>query len=77
MKALVAAGVGARTGHVWLWASVRACCGGADLAFGACVAPADCQIAAIARSHGMAVATRNTRGFIDMELDLIDPWAEA
>ena len=33
------------------------------------VAPADCQIA--------AVATRNTWHFVDMELDLIDLWAEA
>ena len=41
------------------------------------VAPADCQIAAIARSRGLAVATRNTRDFVDMELDLVDPWAGA
>ena len=38
------------------------------------VAPADCQIAAIARSRGLAVATRNTRDFLEMELDLVDPW---
>ena len=37
------------------------------------VAPADCQIAAIARSHGLAVATRNTRDFVGMELDLRSP----
>ena len=41
------------------------------------VAPADCQIAAIARSRGLAVATRNTRDFVGMELDLVDPWAGA
>ena len=41
------------------------------------VAPADCQIAAIARSRGLAVATRNTRDFVDMELDLVDPWTGA
>ena len=41
------------------------------------VAAADCQIAAIARSRGLAVATRNTRHFVDMELDLVDPWAGA
>ena len=29
------------------------------------VAPPDCQIAAIARTHGMAVATRNVRDFED------------
>ena len=35
---------------------------------------ADCQIAAIARSRGMAVATRNVRDFVDMGIDVIDPW---
>ena len=38
------------------------------------VAPPDCQIAAIARSHGMAVATRNVRDFEDMGIDVINPW---
>ena len=38
------------------------------------VGHADCQIAAIARSRGMAVATRNLRDFEDMGIDLIDPW---
>ena len=41
------------------------------------VAPPDCQIAAIARARGMAVATRNVRDFADMEIELIDPWAAA
>ena len=41
------------------------------------VAPADCQIAAIARSRGMAVATRNVRDFEDTGIDLVDPWAAA
>ena len=36
---------------------------------------ADGQIAAIARSHGMAVATRNVRDFEDMGIDLFNPWA--
>jgi predicted nucleic acid-binding protein len=36
---------------------------------------ADGQIAAIARSRGMAVATRNVRDFADTGIDLIDPWA--
>ena len=40
------------------------------------VAPADCQIAAIARSRGMAVATRNVRDFETMDLEVIDPWSE-
>ena len=38
------------------------------------VPTADCQIAAIARSRGMAVATRNVRDFVDMGIDVIDPW---
>ena len=41
------------------------------------VSQADCQIAAIARSRGMAVATRNGRDFVDMEIDIVDPWAGA
>ena len=41
------------------------------------VAPADCQIAAIARSRDLTVATRNVRDFADMEIELVDPWAEA
>jgi len=34
----------------------------------------DGQIAAIARSHRMAIATRNVRDFQDMGIDLINPW---
>ena len=34
----------------------------------------DCQIAAIARSCGMAVATRNVRGFSETGVEVIDPW---
>lgn len=37
----------------------------------------DCLIAAIARSRGLAVATRNVTDFADMEIDLVDPWAGA
>ena len=36
----------------------------------------DCMIAAIARSVGMAVATRNVRDFEGVGVDVIDPWAE-
>ena len=39
------------------------------------VAPADCQIAAIAASRGMTVATRNVRDFEDMGIEILDPWA--
>ena len=35
---------------------------------------ADCQIAAIARSVGAAVATRNVRDFEGCEIDVINPW---
>ena len=38
-------------------------------------APADCQIAAIARSRDMAVATRNVRDFEDIDIEVVDPWA--
>ena len=41
------------------------------------VAPADCQIAAIARSRDLTIATRNVRHFADMEIELVDPWASA
>jgi predicted nucleic acid-binding protein len=35
----------------------------------------DCQIAAIARSHSAAIATRDLRDFADCGVELIDPWA--
>ena len=41
------------------------------------VAPADCQIAAIAHSRNMAVATRNVRDFEDIDIEVVDPWAAA
>lgn len=41
------------------------------------VAPADCQIAAIARSRQLVVATRNVSDFANMGIELIDPWAAA
>ena len=34
----------------------------------------DCQIAAIARSLGAAVATRNTRDFDETGIPVLDPW---
>lgn len=39
------------------------------------IAQSDCQIAAIARAHGAAVATRNTSDFEGCGIDLIDPWS--
>ena len=41
------------------------------------ISQADCQIAAIARSRGLAVATRNVRDFQDIGLNLVDPWDQA
>lgn len=38
------------------------------------ISQADCQIAAIARAHGAAVATRNTADFEGCGVNLIDPW---
>ena len=35
----------------------------------------DCQIAAIARSLGASVATRDSGGFRGCGIDVIDPWA--
>ena len=60
----------------------KAACSYADIAAlrrsaGRPVPPADCQIAAIARSRGMAVATRNVRDFEDIDIEVIDPWTAA
>jgi predicted nucleic acid-binding protein len=34
----------------------------------------DCQIAAIARSRGAILATRNIKGFDETGVDLVNPW---
>ncbi len=41
------------------------------------VAPADCQIATIAHSRNIAVATRNVWDFEHMDIEVVDPWAGA
>ena len=41
------------------------------------IAPADCQIAAIAQCRGMTVATRNVRDFGDIDVVVVDPWTAA
>ena len=41
------------------------------------ISQADCQIAAIALSRGVAVATRNIRDFEGTGVDVIDPWENA
>jgi len=38
------------------------------------IAEADCQIAAIARTRGAAVATRNVADFLGCRVEIIDPW---
>ena len=53
------------------YANIAAAHRAADRAF----APADCQIAAIARSRGMTVATRNVWAFGDIGIEVVDPWA--
>ena len=44
-------------------------------AMGRPIEPPDAQIAAIARSHGMTVATRNTADFRNCGVELINPWS--
>jgi predicted nucleic acid-binding protein len=41
---------------------------------GRTVAMADAMIAATCLSAGAVLATRNTKDFVDMGIDLIDPW---
>ena len=41
------------------------------------IASSDCQIAAIARSRSMAVATRNVRDFAGLGIEVVDPWTAA
>ena len=51
-----------------------ACLAGAQ-AQGNSVGFADCAIAAIAKTHGFIVATRNVRDFQGMGVELLNPWA--
>ena len=46
-------------------------------AVGRPIGPTDGQIASIARSRGMAVATRNVRDFEDIDIEVVDPWSGA
>ena len=41
------------------------------------VSQADCQIAAVARARGFAMATRNVRHFTGMGIEVVDPWEGA
>jgi hypothetical protein len=40
------------------------------------IAEADCQIAAIARAHGAALATRNVGDFEGCGVAIVDPWQD-
>lgn len=53
------------------YASLRARARAAGLA----IAPADGHIAAIAKTHRLAVATRDTAAFEAASMDVINPWA--
>ena len=46
-------------------------------AIGRPIAQIDAQIAAIARSRGATLATRNTGDFEDCGIDVIDPWTSS
>ncbi|MCC4113822.1 type II toxin-antitoxin system VapC family toxin [Aromatoleum toluclasticum] len=37
----------------------------------------DAMIAAVARSRGAILATRNVKDFVDCGIDVIDPWSQA
>ena len=39
------------------------------------IGEADCQIAAISRSHGASLVTRNVRDFERTGVEVVDPWA--
>jgi len=41
------------------------------------IGEADCQIAAISRSRGAVLVTRNVRDFESTDVELVDPWTAA
>lgn len=56
-----------------IWAEIM---GGGDR-IGRTRPAADAQIAAVARRRGLTLATRNTRDFAEMDVELLDPWGSA
>ncbi|MDE0059957.1 MAG: type II toxin-antitoxin system VapC family toxin [Defluviicoccus sp.] len=61
------------SGAARAYADIAASCHAA----GRPISHADCQIAAIAVSRGMAVETRNVRDFSRTGAEVLDPWAAA
>lgn len=55
-------------------ASAYAAIGAERRRIGRPIAPLDAQIAAIARAHGAAVATRNVADFNGCGIEVVDPW---
>ena len=55
-------------------ASEYACLGAERKAAGRPISQFDCQIAAIARAHSAALATRNVADFEGCGIGIIDPW---
>jgi len=55
-------------------ASAYAVIGAERRRIGRPIAPLDAQIAAIARAHRAAVATRNVADFTDCGIEVVDPW---
>lgn len=47
-----------------------------DRKAGRTTSPLDLLIAATASARGLVVATRNTRDFAHLEIDVVNPWAE-
>lgn len=54
-----------------------ACIAAVHRSVGRIVMPADSQIAAIASSRGLAVATRSVRDFQDTGVQIVNPWTTA
>lgn len=38
------------------------------------ISGADCQIAAIVRSRNAVLVTRNVRDFVEIDIEIVDPW---
>jgi toxin FitB len=43
---------------------------------GKTMSSADCQIASIAETHGLKIATRNTKDFVHCGVEIMNPWSK-